>query len=442
MKANRCLRPRETETTPFPVMGFGQLPAAFTKREVFEAIRAAGINVFMTASDPKTIHKQLDLAQKAGIRALICDPRLAPSVGARATAARKAAVAEYREHPATFGFYVKDEPLASQFPEVAQAIQALREEAPEKVAYVNSFGCGQWGAASFFEYAETFARDLRPAFLSFDAYPISRIPPRASWSQFYEADRGYEVPELGAYYRDSYAEAWETFWLMGWKYRLPLWGFVLATPHQHSIWFYGPVTESTMRLEAFTGLAYGAHATQYFTLPTFSFPGWQSGLLDSEGRPTPRLDACRQINRDLAVLGPIVREMTSTGVYYTGLFTSGCRRFAAVARPAGLLSSHQPVAGFEGDPVLAGFLKDARGEGHVMLVNRSPARAARVRLALEMGWAVDEVLKTTGARYPMRRVPVEVDLEPGDGRLFRFRRIAAAEEGKIAPKRKRIGMRG
>jgi hypothetical protein len=65
--------------------------------------------------------------------------------------------------------------------------------------------------------------------------------------------------------------------------------FPLATPRQHSIWFYGPVTEGAVRLKAFTGLAHDIQALQYFTLPSLvdqypnTFDGSDDGILGRDG---------------------------------------------------------------------------------------------------------------------------------------------------------------
>lgn len=402
----------------FPIIGWVQLPKELTRKDVFANIRRSGVNVFMSCSDsPAAIREQLDLAAEHGLQALVVDPRFAPSDKAGWEEQARAAVREYEGHPACFGFYVRDEPGREHFESVGRMVALLRIEQPEKMAYVNGFGFGGRGADSFFEYVEEYARIIKPAFLSFDAYPISTIPPNAGCSTFYQADRGVEWPELGAYYRDSYWEAWETYRLVGWKYDLPLWGFVLATPHQHSVWFYGPVTEGTLRLEAFTGLAHGIHALQYFTLPTVPINGWDDAILDPDGEPSIRFENFRKVNRDVARFGPIVKNLTCSRVFHTGPLTSNCCRWATVRGPRD--SPHRPVARLDGDPVIISFLKGETGR-YAMIVNRNPVRRGRVQVETQNGWTAVEISKRDGTTETPLKSVFSLDLEPGDGRLFRF----------------------
>lgn len=297
----------------------------------------------------------------------------------------------------------------------------LKAERPDKVAYVNGLGWGARGADCFTEYVEDYARVMKPEFLSFDAYPISKIPDDAETSHYYEADRGVEWPELDAYYRDRYWEAWETYRMVGWKYDLPLWGFVLATPHHHSLWRYGPVTEGTIRLEAFTGLAHGIHALQYFTLPTVPRENWDDGILDIDGAPSVRYEHFQNVNRDVAALGPVVKKLKCTRVFHTGHLTSNCCRWATVRNDRD--SSHVGIARIDGDPIIIGFLKGESGR-YAMIVNRNPARQGRVKVELQAGWTAVEIDERDGVTETPLESSFHVGLEPGDGRLFRFERTA------------------
>jgi hypothetical protein len=408
----------------FPIIGWAQMPKEQTRPEVFANIARCGVNVFMTCADsPKDVLAQLDLAAEYGLQALVVDPRFSATDKPGWEDRARAAMDEYGDHPATFGFSLRDEPVRSEFEREARMMALVQAERPDKVAYINGLGWGCRGADSFMEYVEEYARIIKPSMLSFDAYPISTIPGDAETSAVYKADRGVEWPELNAYYRDRYWEAWETYRLVGWKYNIPLWGFVLATPHQHSIWFYGPVTEGTLRLEAFTGLAHGIQALQYFTLPSLvdqyegAFNGWDDGILGRDGEPSIRFEAFRRVNRDVATLGPIVKDLTCSRVFHTGPLTSNCCRWNTVRGPRD--SSHLGIARIDGDPVIIGFLK-GDGKRYMMIVNRNPARRGRVVVEMQNGWKALEVYKRDGKTETPLQSSFHVGLEPGDGRLFRF----------------------
>ncbi|OPZ86132.1 MAG: hypothetical protein BWY76_01085 [bacterium ADurb.Bin429] len=199
---------------------------------------------------------------------------------------------------------------------------------------------------------------------------------------------------------------------------------MLAVPHEHSIWFYGPVTEGTVRLEVFTALAYGAKAIQYFSMPTpATSPHYEEAILDADGCPSARYDIFRCVNRRLALLGPRMREFTVRGVYHTGeCIPSGTRRFRA--ERYGSDSSHRPVSQIAGDPVLASFQTDATGERYLLLVNRHPARAARIQLTLDDGWQAVRFGAHTAGAVQTAGPRLMVNFEPGDGWLFHLRPAA------------------
>ena len=55
---------------------------------------------------------------------------------------------------------------------------------------------------------------------------------------------------------------------------------------------------------AFTGLAYGARAMEYFAFTTELFGGWGDGIITPGGEASARYDICRRVSHDIALLGP------------------------------------------------------------------------------------------------------------------------------------------
>lgn len=140
---------------------------------------------------------------------------------------------------------------------------------------------------------------------------------------------------------------------------------------------------------------------------------------------------CRSHNRDVARLGPIVAGLSSIRVFHTGPLTSSGCRWSAVR---GLNdSSHVGIGRIEGDPVIVGFLHGAgvtgeprgrllspRRSRYAMIVNRNPPRRGRVVVELQNGWSAVEISKHDGSSERPVASPFTVDLEPGDGRLYRL----------------------
>ena len=77
------------------------------------------------------------------------------------------------------------------------------------------------------------------------------------------------------------------------------------------------------------------------------------------------------------------------------------------------------IARVDGDPATIGFLKGYSGR-HAMIVNRNPARNGRIRVAMQDRWAVIEMDIHSGGRGIPRKGEFTINLEPGDGRLFRI----------------------
>ncbi len=417
----------------FPIIGWQKMPKELTLPEVYANIAGSGINVFMTCSDsPKDIKAQLDLADKHGLQALIRDPRFNATDKLGWQEEALAAVKDYGDHPATYGFYVRDEPVRGEFEREGQMVALLKNERPDKVAFVNGLGWGSRGADCFMEYVEDYARIIKPEFLCFDSYPMSLIPEDADTSEFYKADCGIEWPELNAYYRDRYFETWETYRLVGWKYGLQISGIILSTPHHHSSWNFGPVTEGTIRLEAFTALAYGACAIQYFTLLNHPYDTdiMDDGIITQEGHPSVRYNFVQNVNRDIVKLGPIVKELTCTQVFHHGPLTSSCTAWT----PGRHLrdSSHVGVARVEGDPAIIGFLKGDGGR-YIVVVNRNPACRSRTKITMQKGWRASLIDITDEIQEVSMKEVFELELEPGDGRLFRLdaEQNALTQQGEV-----------
>ena len=436
---HRTMSQQITGLDRFPIMGWCSIPDELTRPDVFRAIRDCGINIIMTtgagggATGPtgsaEPIHKQLDLAAEHGLKAIVCDKRFNPVKNPCDDAWKREAdiaLAEYCSHPATAGFYVFDEPVVNDASarcgceDVGPMVRHLAQQASDKLAYVNGLGFGSRGMDSFSQYLDSYLRLIDPQFISTDCYPLTTIPDESLFPGYVDDDAGLRVPELGAYYREAYWEGWEIQARAARATQKPLWGFVMAIPHTHSRWFYGPVTEGTIRLEAFTALAYGSQAIQYFALPTHTTNSfYEDGIIDAEGRPSVRYESFRRVNRDLAILGPIVTALSMRDVYYRGYIPSGGKRFRFGRFPGD--ESHRPLAHIDGNEnLLLSFLDGAAGERYLFVVHNHPARRARVRLSLESGWTFREVIKHTGVFTGSLGGQHLANFEAGDARLFRM----------------------
>src|SRR5213076_3231035 len=83
--------------------------------------------------------------------------------------------------PAVRGFFIMDEPGASDFPALAKAVAAVKRYAPGKLAYINLFpdyatlgapDRSQLGTTTYTEYLERFVTEVKPQLISYDNYMV------------------------------------------------------------------------------------------------------------------------------------------------------------------------------------------------------------------------------------------------------------------------------
>jgi len=294
--------------------------------------------------------RALEVAERHRLGMWIADYRLHPSVIAAPDwpVGIEAAVADYRGHPALAGYFVLDEPPASQFPAVGAVVAALRAADPERLAYVNLLPDyippEHLQAASYDAYVEDFIATVQPRLLSYDFYPFG-----------HEKDRSTFFANLAAMRAAAL------------RHDLPFMLIVLATPHGP----YRDPTEGELAWQVHHALAYGARGISYFTYWTPPGDGewtFRHGLIE-DGRPTLHYLQAAQLNHGVRALGDALHGLTSIAV-------ADSLGEMAVPFPIG------PIDAIDGGPITAGLFGDGTGKLMVLLVNRDyrAATTATVRV--------------------------------------------------------------
>src|SRR5579863_1219674 len=191
--------------------------------------------------------KTLDACQAAGLKAIVSDPRCSgydwtkvdPAV---ARSNITSLIAETGNHPAVYGYYLRDEPGAGFFPGLATVASLIRELAPGKWAYINCFPdyAENWQlqATNYQDYLERFVNTVHPTTLSYDNYALMD-------------DGGL---------RQNYWSNLEAMRAVAKKYNLPFWNIVLSIAH----FSYREPSAADLRFEVYSSLAYGARGIAYF----------------------------------------------------------------------------------------------------------------------------------------------------------------------------------
>ncbi len=339
--------------------------------------------------------RMLDLCEQAGIEAMVVDGRIDWTMTAaddwRETIGE--IVADYGEHPALFGYYIRDEPNHRLFEPLGQIRDELERRDPEHLAYINLFptyaSVAQLGTPTYGDHVERYMQMVRPRVLSYDHYALRR----------------------DGSLRPDYYENLQIIREAALRHGAQPWQIVLSMAHLA----YRDPTEGEMRWQVYTSLAAGMKGIMYFTY--WTEPTWQESgqvaIVGPDGSPARLYPIIRSLNAEVLALGDTLLGLTSTGVFFTGEVPAGGTR----------LGTDCMVQLPDDAPLMLGLFEDAEGTPHAMVVNRNMAEPVAVTARLlPHVVAVQEVSRETGELEPLALEEHEMalSLRPGGGRLLRL----------------------
>ena len=197
-------------------------------------------------------------------------------------------------YPGSTGWLVKDEPQRLAMPGLAEIMEWLRNSYPDNLVYSNAFPAGgvsskYYGAEpdapySYEQYLEDFVNILKPDVLMFDIYPFRGGGVSAAYFKNLENVRSQALKSGIPYW--SFVQSWQ-----GGKTSLP--------------------SESELRMQIFSSLAYGYTGFAYFT---YSPPDvGHRALLDEDGRPNCLYYDAVRVNKEVMNLGQALRFLEGEG---------------------------------------------------------------------------------------------------------------------------------
>ncbi|MCC6679371.1 MAG: hypothetical protein IT445_00565 [Phycisphaeraceae bacterium] len=259
------------EMQEFLISYWGGPPAEETTLERYREIAECGFNVVMPPAndaDVPTNLKILDLCAELGLKAIIADNRMPEAAGELSDEKKQALdalVADYTNHPALAGYFIRDEPPTRLLPAVAAIHRYLLEKDPHHLPFVNLYP----------NYAKP-ARFDDKGYEDHVAQFIELVQPRlVSWDHYKQmaGDESLYFLNLNTIRQQCL------------KANLPYVQIILALPH----WSYRNPSEADLRWQVYTSLAYGVRGIMYFTyLDTAGLePGRRPGDLRAR-RPTRR----------------------------------------------------------------------------------------------------------------------------------------------------------
>jgi hypothetical protein len=333
----------------------------------------------------------LDNCQAAGLKAIVSDNRTAnydwSNVDA-ATARNNVSnlVAEVNQHPAVFGYYLRDEPPAAWFPHLEKVASAVREFAPGRWPYINLFPDyaenSQLGTTNYAEYLERFITTCHPSIVSYDNYSLM--------------DDGS--------LRANYWSNLEAVHAACKKHGINFWNIVLSVAHFN----YREPSAADLRFEAYSSLAYGARGLSYFTYFAPPVGGYRSAPVDQFGNKTQTWQWLQNVNLQVLKLAPTLLRLTCDDAYHIGQAPSACK-----GPPTNSL-----LTGVGGDNFLVGDFTHSDNSRYVMVVNKDLAKSRPCSPQFRRSpKSLQHVSPYSGALIPF--AGEYVWLAPGQGVLLR-----------------------
>jgi len=272
---------------------------------------------------------------------------------------------------AIVGYHICDEPSALAFPALAKAVAAVKKYAPGKLATVNLYPNyatiwqmdqvkSQLGTATYTEYLERFVNEVKPQVMSYDNYMV-------------EMSMDMENKDKAAGYYTNLVEVRR----IALKYNIPFWNVVSSNQIRPYTTIPSP---ANLAFQAYTSLAAGAGGIRWYT---YHGQAYGYNPLDQDENKTLTWRYLEEVNRQLSILGPIIKKLTSTGVYFT----------TPAPGPSLPLLPGKWVEKVDTDmPMMIGEFVSESGTNYVMVVNLSLEKSARfdlkTKVAQEKIWTI------------------------------------------------------
>jgi len=274
-------------------------------------------------------------------------------------------IARVKDNPQLYGYYIIDEPNASQFEELGKTVAYLRRETPGKLAYINllptyatnkQLGTSGDKITAYKAYLRQYIETVKPDLLSYDHYHFS------------EGKDGDDYFLNLSLIRQAALEA-----------NIPFMGIVQACKFSPNV---RTPNANELRWLNYTQLAYGSQGISYFVYSVNSFyqkykdnPGQ---MMTPDGTPTPQYEAAKKLNPQFVAIASQLKSLHSLHAYHLGKNYSGTQELPKDAPFQMEFSgnNHLPAAG-----ILMGYFGKADKPTHVLVVNLDYANSVTTTIS-------------------------------------------------------------
>ena len=264
-----------------PIIAYYGVPYWQTTEENFRIFSECGFTISInTYPSLDMLVKACHYAKKNGVKIIGNCPEII-SMPLVATQALK-------QETAFYGYLMQDEPSTPEIQERQKEIERIKQLDNTHTFYINLYPYYHDAWIEPTLKVKHYADYLQVASatscqqISFDFYPITTAGIRPTWYNNLEMVRRESI-----------------------RVGKPFWGFVLSVPHDVPYTpntYYPTPTLSSLRLQIYSNLAYGAQAIQYFTYWTpdgsnsFHF---HDAPISLDGKKTKTYDLVQQMNQEL-----------------------------------------------------------------------------------------------------------------------------------------------
>ena len=404
----------------FPINFWYGIRQDFVSRERLIEAKEAGFNIIECRYDTKVNKQVLRWCDELGLKAYLWDNRMKDAIteaeGWQDTLSQM--IEEYKDFPALDRYFIKDEPNNEMIPMLERIAKFIKQHDPNHGFYVNLFPDAPFPeAGAYEEHMEKYITSTGCDLLSFDRYCMNRLEASTEMlasGEFVEArvsdDSRFKNNLEGKIFFEvttpGYFNNMERVKKKADEHNIPWMIIVLVSEHLT----YRHVTESEIRFEVFSSLAYGSSQLSYFT---YWAPGslhtepwkYSHAIIQSDGTRDENYYIIKRINSELQSLYEGLDGAKHTAVFHVGYELDN------MVTP---FSSFGGISDISGGRILAGFFEDK-----LMLMNKDFNSVTVARIKTDK--TIEKYSKYAKVWYKLdKREEYNIRLAPGDAELIRL----------------------
>ena len=368
-----------------PIMSWYSIPAEDATLERYQELADCGFNInFSHLGSLEDLRTSLDLAQQVGVKVMATCRELETSPDS--------VVALVKDHPALYGYFLRDEPACPSFPYLAEWARKIEyADGGEHPLYLNllpNFVDTAVLTCNYREYVRRFIAEVKLPMVSFDYYPVT----------------------FGGISSDNWYDNMQVIHDESEAAGLPFWAFALSTAHDP----YPLPTMASLRLELYTALAYGAQGLQYFTYwnPGTEVWNFHEAPINQNKERSEAYYLVQQMNRELQARAFVFVGSKVVSISHVGkTIFRGCKAMEEL--PAHVVSLET------GDDGAVVSLLEKDGWYYLVLVSRTIERPTDLKVAFDTRV---HMIGPDGKAVRLPKGENALSIGEGDVAIFRYRK--------------------